>query len=86
MKVKQLREAIRSIIKQELNENQPKPATTPNPNSPETLPTTKPKTRPAAPGKPVKPEHVPDDEPAKARGLKKENARAKIIKRLINKM
>ena len=30
MKIKQLREAIREIIRKELNENQPKPATTPS--------------------------------------------------------
>jgi hypothetical protein len=86
MTKQQLREIIRHLIKKTLEENQPKPAT--NPNGPATLPTTKPKIRPTAPGKPSKPGNVPDDEPAKARGLKKENesARAKIIKRLINKM
>jgi len=69
-----------------LEENQPKPAT--KPNEPTTLPTTKPKIKPTAPGKPSKPGNVPDDEPAKARSLKKENesARAKIINRLKNKM
>lgn len=36
MKIKQLREAIREIIRKELSENQPKPATTPN--EPATLP------------------------------------------------
>ena len=72
----------------DLKENQPKPATTPNPSGPATLPTTKPKIKPTAPGKPIrKPGHVPDDEPAKARSLKKENedTRKKIIDRLKNK-
>jgi hypothetical protein len=38
MKVKQLREAIRSIIKQELNENQPAKSPTPSRQEPATLP------------------------------------------------
>lgn len=86
MTKQQLREVIRHLIKKTLEENQPQPATTPNPNGPATLPTTKPKIRPTAPGKPSKPGYVPDDEPAKARKNENENARAKIIKRLINKM
>jgi outer membrane biosynthesis protein TonB len=77
---------LQSVEDLQLYENQPKPAT--KPNEPITLPTTKPKIRPTAPGKPSKPGNVPDDEPAKARNLKKENesARAKIINRLKNKM
>jgi hypothetical protein len=89
MTKQQLREVIRHLIKKTLKENQPKPVTKPEPGETETVPDKKPK--PAAPGQPTVPDWKPDDEPAKAekvRGLKKENesARAKIIKRLINKM
>lgn len=47
MNKKQLREAVRQIIRKELNENQPKPATKPSPSEPAVLP--RPKVTPEEP-------------------------------------
>ena len=83
MKVKQLREAIRSIIKQELNENQPKPATTPNPKGPSTLPgpkIDKPDEKRRKIGNPSK---TPKKLPIK--NLKEEEMIDKITKRFLSK-
>jgi hypothetical protein len=79
MTKKQLREAIRSLIKA----NQPAPSKPKPGNDPITIPPP-PKTKPKAPGQPVKPIHVPDKEPAKAR-YENKDTRTKIVNRLINK-
>jgi hypothetical protein len=82
MTKKQLREVIRAVIQKE---NQPAPSKPKPDTGTETMPPP-PKTKPNAPGQPVKPIHVPDKEPAKAR-VKNENieTRNKIINRLKNK-
>jgi hypothetical protein len=75
MKIKQLREAIRSIIKQELNENQP---------------AKEPVTIPVKPGTKEKPDEKrrkignPDVKPA-PKNLKEEEMIDKITKRFLSK-
>jgi uncharacterized protein (DUF3820 family) len=78
MKIKQLREAIREIIRKELNENQPKPATTPN--EPAVLP--KPKTD--EPDKKRRKIGNPDVKPA-PKNLKEEEMIDKITARFKSK-
>lgn len=77
MKIKQLREAIREIIRKELNENQPKPTT---PNEPAVLP--KPKTD--EPDKKRRKIGNPDVKPA-PKNLKEEEMIDKITARFKSK-
>lgn len=78
MKIKQLREAIRQIIRKELNENQPKPVTKPSPSEPAVLP--RPKVTPEEP----KRRRIgnPDVKPA-PKNLKEEEMIDKITARFI---
>ena len=76
MKIKQLREAIRQIIRKELNENQPKPSTTPS--EPVVLP--KPKTD--EPDKKRRKIGRPDVQP-KPKALKEEEMVDKIVARFM---
>ena len=80
MTKKELRETLRSLLKKE---NQPAPSKPKPDTNPTTLPAP-PKTKPGAPGKPVKPIHVPNKEPAKA-AYENKDIRKKIIDRLKNK-
>ncbi len=76
MKIKQLRETIREIIRKELNENQPKPTTIPN--EPSVLP--KPKTD--EPDKKRRKIGRPDVKPA-PKNLKEEEMIDKITARFV---
>jgi len=80
MKVKQLREAIRSIIKQELNENQPAKSPTPSRQEPATLP------RPKIDKPDEKRRKIgnPNVKPA-PKNLKEEEMIDKITKRFLSK-
>jgi hypothetical protein len=74
MKIKQLREAIREIIRKELSENQSKPATTPN------EPTTLPKPGVDKPDEKRRKIGRPDVQP-KPKALKEEEIMDKIVAR-----